>query len=199
MSAAEVMRLCHEFQGVGLVAGVPSRAATNAALGFPLNAARAAEASLACAPPSCATKRVERLLSSDFPGGADGGQGQFLVGRGNGRDHGVGLRCGVAGAEPAHDVGFSRRRRATAFSSRLRRRGRRRRNRRRSRAPRSGIRGRRLSARRAVPASVFGVVPRTIPRPAARTFCGMPVLRRALAAATALLFPAAASRASRAT
>ena len=42
-------------------------------------------------------------------------------------------------------------------------------------------------------------VPRTIPRPAARTFCGMPVLRRALAAATALLFPAAASRASRAT
>ena len=58
-----------------------------------------------CASELC-DERVERLLSSDFPGGADGGQGQFLVGRGNGRDHGVGLRCGVAGAEPAHDVGF---------------------------------------------------------------------------------------------
>ena len=140
---------------------------------------------------------LERLLSSDFPGGADGGQGQFLVGRGNGRDHGVGLRCGVAGAEPAHDVGFrgvGERR----ISSRLRRRGRRRRNRReverRAAYPRSAS----LSAASSSGVCFLASVPRTIPRPAAGRSAACRFCAGTLAAATAL-FPAAASRASRAT
>ena len=192
-------RLATSFSALACVAGVPSRARDERCVGLSVECRESAEASLACAPPSCATSALSASCPPDFPGGADGGQGQFLVGRGNGRDHGVGLRCGVAGAEPAHDVGFrgvgERRhflhdcgvegvvgeiageveRRALVFAV--------------------GVFERGEQFRRLFLASV----PRTIPRPAARTFCGMPVLRRALAAATALLFPAAASRASRAT
>lgn len=136
-----------------------------------------------CASELC-DERVERLLSSDFPGGADGGQGQFLVGRGNGPRSRRWPAMRRGGRRASSRCRFSRRRRATAFSSRLRRRGRRRRNRRRSRAPRSGIRGRRLSARRAVPASVFwrpcrGLFPDLRPGcSAACRFCAGPWRRR---------------------
>lgn len=186
------------FRALACVAGVPSRAATNAALGFPLNAARAAEASLACAPPSCATSASSASCppisrrhgwrpgpvprrprkwprSRRWPAMRRGGRRASS----RCRFRGVGERrhflhdCGVEGV--VGEIAGEVERGAAVFAV--------------------GVFQRGEQFRRLFLASV----PRTIPRPAARTFCGMPVLRRALAAATALLFPAAASRASRAT
>lgn len=187
------------FRALACVAGVPSRAATNAALGFPLNAARAAEASLACAPPSCATSALSASCPPIFPAARMAARASSSSAEEMARDHGVGLRCGVAGAEPAHDVGFR------------------------------GVGERRHFLHDCGVEGVVGEIAGEVERRAAvfavgvfqrgeqfrRLFfgvraedysqtCGPDVLRhaglrRALAAATALLFPAAASRASRAT
>ena len=97
---------CHEFQGVGLRGGRAVESCDERCVGLSVECRESCRGLFGMCASELCDERVERLLSSDFPGGADGGQGQFLVGRGNGRDHGVGLRCGVAGAEPAHDVGF---------------------------------------------------------------------------------------------
>ena len=47
---------------------------------------------------------VERLLSADLPGGTDGCQGQLIVRRRHGGNHGGALRCGVARSQPAYDI-----------------------------------------------------------------------------------------------
>ena len=113
------------FRALACVAGVPS-SCDERCVGLSVECRESCRGLFGMCASSCATKgALSASCPPIFPAARMAARASSSSAEGNGRDHGVGLRCGVAGAEPAHGVGFAASE-ATAFSSRLRRRGRRR-------------------------------------------------------------------------
>ena len=95
-----------ELQGVGLRGGISVECRYERGVGLSVECREGRRRLFGVCACQLCDERVQCLLPADLSGGADGCQSQFFVGRGDGCNHGVGLRCGMTCAQPAHDVGF---------------------------------------------------------------------------------------------